>query len=106
MKKKREVHEGIINLVHQKNSVDPLSKVSGNSILFFFCNFLLVLRQSFAVLKNLIIWKALKYLQNLKNCDDLRHHLVRMDGVLWHLEERFLSKVLVVVITSPKIIGS
>jgi hypothetical protein len=34
MKKKREVHEGIINLVHQKSSVDPMAKVSGNFILF------------------------------------------------------------------------
>jgi len=35
MKKKREVHEGIINLVHQKSSVDPRPEVIVEKLILF-----------------------------------------------------------------------
>jgi hypothetical protein len=35
MKKKREVHEGIINLVHQKSFVDPRPEVIVEKLILF-----------------------------------------------------------------------
>jgi len=55
MKKKREVHEGIINLVHQKSSVDPRPEVVVEKLILFVLSNLEICRQpgEYAVLTSL-----------------------------------------------------
>ena len=55
MKKKREVHEGIINLVHQKSSVDPRPEVIVEKLILFVLSNLEIFRQpgEYAVLTSL-----------------------------------------------------